>query len=229
MGATRGTVRPVRAGDDPAVRELFAQTVGLGRPLPFPVAAFEHYQALCLDWYLGPGRADAAVAVDGAHVCGYALVCTRPQEFERWLRSRALLFLVRTAWPAMGRSESGRFLRLRVADAWTSRRHRFPPPMAAHAHLNLAVGQRAGAIGRLLVDHIDQRCRLAQLPGWFGEMNTPVGRRAGALERLGASVVHRAPNHTMSWLCGQPVERLTVVRRLEDRRGDHHEPVALSA
>ena len=104
-----------------------------------------------------------------------------------------------TAWPAMGRSESGRFLRLRVADAWTSRRHRFPPPMAAHAHLNLAVGQRAGAIGRLLVDHIDRRCRLAQLPGWFGEMNTPVGRRAGALERLGrASCIGHQPHHELA-------------------------------
>jgi hypothetical protein len=229
MGGTRLTVRPVRASDDPAVRELFAQTVGLGRPLPFPVAAFEHYQALCLDWYLGPGRADAAVAVDGAHVWGYALVCTHPKEFERWLRSRALLFLVRTAWPALSRGESGRFLRLRVADAWQSRRHRFAPPMAAHAHLNLAAGQRAGVTGRLLVDHIDQRCRLAHLPGWFGEMNAPVGRRARALERLGARVVHRAPNHTLSWLCGQPVERLTVVRHIDDRRDDPHESVALSA
>ncbi len=36
----------------------------------------------------------------------------------------------------------------------------------------------------------------------------------GALERFVGSIVHRAPNHTLSWLMGRPVERLTVARTL---------------
>jgi hypothetical protein len=45
-------------------------------------------------------------------------------------------------------------------------------------------------------------------------MNALAGRRSRALERLGAMIVHRAPNHTLSWLLSQPVERLTVARWL---------------
>lgn len=50
-------------------------------------------------------------------------------------------------------------------------------------------------------------------------MNARVGHRSRALERLGAIVIHRAPNHTLSWLLGQPVERLTVARRLPEAPG----------
>ena len=221
--ATRGglmdrallVLRPLGVDDDSAVRRLFDETVGLGRPLGFQVAAYRHYQGICLDWYLGPGRQDAAVALVGAEVCGYALVCTRQAEYEQWLRRRVMRFLVHTAVAALGRNESGRFLRLRIADGWHSWRHAFPSPMAAHAHLNVAPGSRGGGAARILVNHIDERCRLAHLPGWFGEMNAPAGHRAAALARLGTEVVHRVPNRTLSWLCGQPVDRLTVVRRLE--------------
>jgi hypothetical protein len=54
---------------------------------------------------------------------------------------------------------------------------------------------------------------MAGLSGWYGEINAVEGRRAKALELLG-SIVHKAPNHTLSWLVGQPVERLTLVRSL---------------
>ncbi len=109
--------------------------------------------------------------------------------------------------------DASRFLRLRVRDGWHMWRHSVDAPFPAHAHINLAAPRpRLG--GRLLADHVDLRCRQAGLPGWFGEMNALVGHRARALERLGADIVHRAPNHTMSWLVGRPVERLTVARRV---------------
>ena len=44
------------------------------------------------------------------------------------------------------------------------------------------------------------------------------GRRVAALSRWGAEVVSRRPNGTLSWLTGSPVERLTVLRRVSDRR-----------
>jgi len=45
-------------------------------------------------------------------------------------------------------------------------------------------------------------------------MNEREGTRRRALERLGAEVVHTAPNHTLTRLLGEPVQRLTLVRRL---------------
>lgn len=61
---------------------------------------------------------------------------------------------------------------------------------------------------------IDARCAALGLPGWYGEINAPTGRRALALEVHGARVVHRAHNHTLSWLAQMPIERLTVARPL---------------
>jgi hypothetical protein len=215
------TVRPFRASDEAEIRRIFRQTVGLGQPLPFAVPGFARYEALCLDWYLSQGARDAAVAVGPDGIVGYALVCTDATAYRRWARRRAALFAATIAPPlAMGRYPAGaaRFYRLRLRDGWAMWRHGVPDPLPAHAHFNLVAGTRAGWAGHLLVDHIDQRCRLAGLPGWFGEINAVAGRRVRALERLGATIVHRVPNRTLSWLAGQPVERLTVARALDHSR-----------
>jgi hypothetical protein len=99
--------------------------------------------------------------------------------------------------------------------------------MLAHAHCNLVPGVRAWWAGRLLADHIDDRCRAAGVGGWSGEINAPTGRRAQALIRLGATVVDRSPNLTLSWLAGWPVERLTIVRRVPTM--DTHDDAERSA
>jgi hypothetical protein len=49
-------------------------------------------------------------------------------------------------------------------------------------------------------------------------MNARAGRRVAAIGRWGAEIVSRRPNGTLSWLTGSPVERLTVVRHVSDRR-----------
>lgn len=200
--------------DDAAVRLLFAQTVALGSALAVRVAGFDLYSALCLDWYLGDGRADAAVLVHGSVVVGYALVCTDPESYRRWVRGRARHIAARFVGRATYLTHTGRFHRLRLVDGWDLWRNGRGEPAAAHAHVNLAPDHRAGRGGRLLVEHIDRRCRAAAMNGWFGEINAPVGHRAAGLERLGARVVGRAPNRTLSWLAGRAVERLTVVRDL---------------
>jgi hypothetical protein len=71
-----------------------------------------------------------------------------------------------------------------------------------------------------LVQCVDERCRRAGLPGWYGEINALVGKRASALERIVGPIVDRAPNHTLTWLRGRPVERLTVVRTLASTGGE---------
>lgn len=215
LGASRCVVRSLRAGDDDAVRALFRDTICLGRPLPFEVPEWDAYESLCLDWYLGAGRDDAGVLVDGGAITGYTLVCTDAASYRRWQRERAANFSGRVARRMVaGRldSDASRFLRLRLKDGWDMWRNAIVAPLPAHAHINVACTSRATVNGRLLADHVDQRCRLAGLPGWFGEMNSVAGRRIRALERLGGTIVHRAPNHTLTWLLGQPVERLTVAR-----------------
>ncbi len=213
----RVMVRPLVPSDEDSVRRLFRETVALGKPLPFPVAHFERYERLCLDWYLTDGQEDGAVAVCDGQICGYALVCTKPSSHRRWVRWRGALFPIRIMLPALRRTDGGRFYRLRLRDGWRMWRNGPPDPMPAHVHLNLVASERGRETGRLLVDHIDQRCEQAGLPGWFGEMNAPAGHRARALERLGAVIVHRAPNLTLSWVLGRSVERLTVVRRIDSR------------
>lgn len=222
-GAARPTVRPLRVGvdghlDDAAVRDIFLATLVLGRPLPHqrhPV--LDRYADLCLGWYLGAGRPDAALVEDGDGPAGYALVCADGPAHRRWTTRRAIRFgagaalaAARPGCPAAVRS----FVGHRARDAAVLVRGSAAPPAPVHAHLNLRPGVRATWAGRQLADHVDAVCRRVGALAWYGEINAPAGRRAAALERLGGEVVARAPNRTLSALLGAEVERLTVVRHL---------------
>jgi hypothetical protein len=220
-------VRRFRDDDAAAVRRIFRSTVALGHPLPFPLPDFQRYESLCLDWYLTRGAGDAAVLLTGATVVGYALVCTDAEGHRRWNKRKAARFAARVLGRlAAGRyrGDAARFYRQRLRDGWAMWRHGCADPLPAHAHCNMVAGVRAGSAGRLLAGHIDDRCRAAGLPGWFGEINAPTGRRAHALQRLGATVVHRSPNLTLTWLAGQPVERLTIARHLPVSEASDHAP-----
>lgn len=210
-------VRPLAPGDDAAVRRIFRATLGLGRPVPFPLPGLRRYEHLCLDWYLGPGRADAAVAEHDGAVVGYATVCTDGTAHARATRREALRF---TAWAvtclATGRlpAPARTFWRLRLVDGWLAWRHaagRRPP---AHAHVNLDATARGTNAASLLLAHVDARARAAGLSGWQGEVNAVRGRRRLALERLVGPVVDTVPNRTYSWLAARPVDRLTVDRTI---------------
>jgi hypothetical protein len=222
-------VRPVqRATDDHAVRQIFRSTLALGRPVPFPLPGLTRYEAVCLDWYLGPARDDAAVVEHDGHVVGYALVCTDAAGHARATRDEALRF---AAWAtprvlACRLPEPARtFWRLRLLDGWTAwRRHSGTPP-AVHAHLNLADGARATRATLELLAHIDHRVRTAGLPAWRGEVNARRGRRMSALERVVGPVVEVVPNRTYSWLAGRPVDRLTVERVVPPRPDTPGQPL----
>jgi hypothetical protein len=214
-------IRPVTERDEVEVRRLFHETLVMGRPLPFPLADGGRYEALCLDWYLGRGRRDAAVVDAGGEIVGFALVCTDQTAFRRWVRARAAryaLYSVLTLVRTDPRSPVARFHRCRLRDGWVMMRGP-APPFPAHAHINVRPHRLAGWAGLLLLRCVDERCSRAGLPGWYGEINAPVGRRASALNRVVGSVVHRAPNHTLSWLMGLQVERLTVARALPSADG----------
>lgn len=208
-------VRPLTEGDEGELRRLFTETVVMGRPLPFALDDDGRYQSLCLDWYVGPGRPHAAVVEADGQIVGFALVCVDQAAYERWVRIRALRYLgyALRVIARRPRSDVARFHRKRLRDGWVM--FRSPdPPFPAHAHMNVLANRVARWAGLALLTFIDDQCRGAGLPGWYGEINAAVGKRAGALERAVGPVVHRAQNHTLSWLVGRPVERLTIARSL---------------
>lgn len=214
-------VRPLTEADEVELRRLFRDTLVMGHPLPFFLADGGRYESLCLDWYLGRGRRDAAVVDADGQIVGFSLVCVDQAAYRRWVRARAaryalysVLILMRTN----PRSPVARFHRCRLRDGWVMMRGP-APPFAAHAHVNVLPHQLARWAGKTMVNFVDERCRRAGLSGWYGEINAPVGRRASALERVVGPVAHRAPNHTLSWLMGRPVERLTVARTLPPAGG----------
>jgi hypothetical protein len=214
-------LRPLTERDDAELRRLFRETLVMGHSLPFSLADGGRYESLCLDWYLGSGRQDAAVVDAGGQIVGFALVCVDQAAYRRWVRARAAryaLYSVVTLIRTNPRSSLSRFHRCRLRDGWVMMRSP-APPFPAHAHTNVLAHELARWAGKTLLTFVDQRCRLAGLPGWYGEINAPVGRRASALERVVGPVVHRAPNHTLSWLMDRPVERLTVARPLPPASG----------
>lgn len=209
-------IRALTTQDEAELRRLFRETMVMGSPLPFLLADDGRYESLCLDWYLGSGRDNAAVVDAGGRIVGFTLVCTDQAAYRRWVRLRAAryaLYSVTTLLRTNPRSPLSRFHRCRLRDGWVMMRSP-APPYAAHAHVNVLSEQVPSWVGGSLLERVDEMCREAGLTGWYGEINAVVGKRARALERVVGPIVHRAPNHTLTWLMAQPVERLTVTRPL---------------
>ena len=214
---------PLRSTDEPELRRVFRATIALGHPVSLGAdfdAALRPYERLCLEWYLRAAREQACVLRDGDRVVGYALVCLDPEAFARWQQRAGARFtahvlprLLARRYPASIR----RFYRLRLRDGWDLWRHSEDRVAGLpHAHMNATTMD--GLPGRLLADHVDAVVAAAGFESWYGEMNARAGRRVAALSRWGAEIVSRRPNGTLSWLTGSPVERLTVLRRVSDRR-----------
>jgi hypothetical protein len=215
--ATAVSVRSLREGDDAAVAEIFAATMLLGSRSDQPIVHFDRYADLCLGWYLGPGRADAAVAECDGTIVGYSLVCTDSADQAGWVRRHSASLMGPVSWQLITfrlDSFSRRFYAARARDARALWRAGHEPLMPVHAHLNVVPHARTGTTALLLRDHIDTRARLAGSAGWWAEMNASDGRRERALERLGLHVVQRTRNETLSSVMQVDVNRLTLVREL---------------
>jgi hypothetical protein len=214
---TRGTdwrVRTARRDDREAIRRIFSSTLVLGRPLT--VDGLSAYADFSLGWYLDCAES-ASVHLERHRVTGYVLICTDEATFDAHQRRAAVTYVAALARLAAGGRlgpDARRFHRLRLRDGWALHRHSPERPADAHIHLNLLPGARATQAGRRLVDEADRVVGDAGHDAWYAQINAPVGRRADALVRLGAEVVHRDENRTLSELVGRPVERLTIVRKL---------------
>lgn len=216
-------VRRLHPADAAPVRALFRATAALGRPLALPEADLVAYEALCLDFHLQHADGASAVLVEDGVVVGYALVALDHAAQQRWTRGQALRWARRGVRRSLGRStgDSRTFHRLRLWDGVVTLATGVPAPMPASIHVNVAAASRGVRGGLDLAAAADAAVQSAGLPGWFGEVNVPLSRpgRALALHRLGGRVVHRQRNRTMSWLAGEPVDRLTVVRSVDPVHG----------
>jgi hypothetical protein len=214
---------PLRSTDEPELRRVFRATIALGHPVSLGAdfdPALRPYERLCLEWYLRAAREQACVLRDGDRVVGYALVCLDPEGFARWQQRAGARFTAHVVPRLLARrypTSIRRFYRLRLRDGWDLWRHSEDRVAGLpHAHMNATT--MGGLPGRLLADHVDAVVAAAGFESWYGEMNARAGRRVAALSRWGAEIVSRRPNGTLSWLTGTPVERLTVLRRVSDRR-----------
>ena len=213
--------RPYRPVDRDAVVAVFHATLVLGRRLPFRLAGAHEYAELSLGWFLDAELDRAAVWDDGERVVGYALAAADLDGLARAQRrgARALAgVLGRRVAARRLDSDSRRFWMARGRDALALARRSGREPARFVGHLNLLSAHRAGVAGRRLVEHIDRECAVAGHDRWYGEVNAPAGRRRGAIRRYGMDVAWREPNHTLTRLVGEPVERLVTVRVLDRAR-----------
>lgn len=219
---TRGsTIRPMQPTDAVEIRRIFRETLSRTGTTPVQLGDLRSYEDLCLDWYLRFG--EVLVVVHDDRVAGYLLACLDERHHRSWQRRRALRWAASSLLEvATGRRRAAarRFVLLRLRDGLTTWRHAAKPPADAHAHVNLEPQLRAGRIGPSLARRMDVLTLTAGLTAWYGEMNRPRERHHHTLERRGIRIVDRRPSATFSWLAGEPIERLTLVRQVRDRRTD---------
>ena len=207
------------AGWEKQIRQLFWETVTIGHPLSFELSCAKQYEDLGLNWYLVHGAKDSTVALVDGKVIGYCLVCCDSTSFHKSQR-RHFAILVWSVLLALvtGRSnkESRRFYWLRLQDSLTISRTRkvLPKNVHMHVHLNVGHGFQDGSVSRRMRDHADQVCLSHGATAYFGEINAVGGRRILGLHRVGGQIVNDSANKTFSWLTGQDVHRLTLIRHL---------------
>ena len=201
------------------VREIFRNTLVLGKPLEGTLENFELYEEMSVGWYLKPENPGSAVVLDDntGEVMGYVLICTQPDEYADWLRRQAWRVFRRNALALVtGRLSkvSRQFYGRRFLDSLTvvRTRSKHDAGSAAHVHMNLRPEVRTGLVALSLYLHADTVCRDAGLDTWIGEVNAVEGTRMRALERLVGEIVDVQKNRTASFFNGTKVNRLTVRR-----------------
>ncbi|NBR99686.1 MAG: hypothetical protein EBT42_04830 [Actinobacteria bacterium] len=205
------------SGYENQIRELFWQTLTIGNPLSFDLTCSKQYEALGLNWYLTNGSRDGVVALVDEKVAGYCLVCLDGVSFRRAQRSQLFKLAghVLIAF-STGRinSKSRRFYWHRFRDSLTILRTRkvLPANIDMHVHLNVVSGYNDGSISLRLRAHADNVCISSGSSAYFGEMNSIGKRRTVGLRRVGGEIIDQSSNRTFSWLTGQDIHRLTMVR-----------------
>lgn len=202
------------------VRALFWESILIGHPLPFDLTCARQYEALCLDWYLTKGSKHGVVATVGERVVGYCLFCADSKSFARSqaLRTSILIGSVLVAMLTFRLNlESFRFYRYRFLDslAIIRNRRKLPRDVRMHAHMNIDRAFHSGSVALRLRSHADAMCSDNHVPAYFGEINSVGGGRVVGLTRVAGDIVNNTQNRTFSWLTGEDVHRLTLIRFID--------------
>jgi len=218
-GTVGSSIRSMQPADEVEIRRIFRQTLARGSAATVDLGDLRAYEDLCLDWYLRFG--EVLVVVADGRVTGYLLACLDERRHRAWQRRHALRWATTSLLQvATGRrrSDARRFVLLRLRDGIGAWRDAAPPAADAHAHVNLEPQLRAGRVGPSLARRMDALALTAGHTAWYGEMNRPAARSHRTLERRGVHLVDRRSSATFSWLAGEPIERLTLVRQVRPRR-----------
>lgn len=210
-------------GHESSIRDLFWETLSVGKPLPFVLSCARQYEKLGLGWYLTHGIDDAVVVERDGNLIGYGLFCADAKSFKRYQNRqlvRLFLYVLFAFFTFRINVESRRFYWFRICDAFVifRSRDRLPNDIHAHAHLNVNISNHDGFAARMLRSHSDAMCRRHGFDSYFGEMNAVGNKRLLSLQRVGGDVVNESRNFTFSWLAGTQVRRLTLVRTVETKR-----------
>jgi GNAT superfamily N-acetyltransferase len=171
-------IRPYRAADREAVRQLCADTAERGAPTTFPDR--ELVADLVTNYYLDQEPEHCWVAEDEDQVVGYLTGCL---DSRRW--RRALWRIVPAAlWRALWRGTFCRQFHLQPRSvAGTEVYREFP----AHLHLNVATGYRGQGLGRQLLARFERQVRDAGIIGIHANVRADNEAGRNSFARLGFS------------------------------------------
>jgi hypothetical protein len=210
-------LRPLQPGDDADIKNIFMETIVMGQPLHFKICFKDDFAHVSLGWYLKYARElGRCIVSDEGQVVGYVLICADEKKFNRWMYIQTIRLIVKSlAVAPIGLLRGGTwglFWR-RVVDGAKLTRQELPDNFDMHAHVNMRSHARFGAGGLQSLRYVDERAAMLGFAGWYADINSKSGRRSASLERLGGQIIQRSHNRTLSWLAGESIERLRVVRR----------------
>ena len=210
-------LRPLQPGDDAEIKNIFMETIVMGQPLHFKIRFQDDFAHVCLGWYLKYARdLGRCIVTDEGQVVGYVLICADEEKFNRWMYIQTIRLMVKSlAVAPFGLLRGGTWglYWRRVADGAKLTRQELPTHFDMHAHVNMRSHARFGAGGLQSLRYVDEQAAILGFAGWYADINSKSGRRSASLERLGGQIIQRSCNRTLSWLAGESIERLRVVRR----------------
>lgn len=204
-------LRPLTPADRADVHRLQRDTLVLGRPLPVPVMDLDHLLGFFLDYYvlIEPEFGVIVEADDGVAV-GFGLGSADAHRRERWMQRRAAAVGWRwlTRWPRYDAFTKA-FYRRRLADA---REVLDDPPVKPSAVMHWSVLPTVrGRVMWTMLRHFRDAFAARGLATFGGEYPLVLSRNSpDSWLRLNIQPVHQAPHHTLTWLLGEPVQRLVL-------------------
>lgn len=210
-------LRPLRARDGAAVRQICCETGFLGQPIGPLCSDEELFASLTVGPYLEYAQDWGFVAEQDGRVVGYLLGA--PPDFD------ASVFRVaaQATLKMLGRATAGKyrehpqnlqFLHWLLFHSYRERPLR--PAHAAHMHFNVQSPERGHFLGLHLWQNFEALLRARGVPHYYGELFSWSGHRPERpYRRHGLQVYDRVPTSLFDHACDLEVENICVYKRLD--------------